>query len=62
MSTANGFIPGGSDTTIRHNTQHTSHKITHHAQTKHSTQNYTNSKGHTTHIEYNANTIPTTVI
>jgi hypothetical protein len=32
--TANGFLPGGSSTTIRHITQvtHTSHKITHHTQ------------------------------
>jgi hypothetical protein len=37
--TANGFISGGSGTTIRHNTQ-----ITHITQTKHSTQNYTNNK------------------
>jgi hypothetical protein len=37
-----GSLPGGSDTTIRHNT----HKITHQAQTKHSTQSYTNNKGH----------------
>jgi hypothetical protein len=42
------------------NTQHTTHKITHHGQTKHSTQNYTNNKGHTTHNEYNANAITTT--
>jgi hypothetical protein len=33
--TANGFLPGGSGNTISHNTQ-----ITHHAQTKHNTQNY----------------------
>jgi hypothetical protein len=26
----------------------TSHKLVHHTQTKHSTQNYTNNKGHTT--------------
>jgi hypothetical protein len=38
----------GSGTTIRDNTQmHTSHKLTHHTQTKHRTQNYTNNKGHT---------------
>jgi hypothetical protein len=49
--TANGPLPSGSDTTI-----------THHAQTKHSTQNYTHNKGHTTHNVYNANTITTTVI
>jgi hypothetical protein len=33
-----GFLPGGTDTTIRHNT--------HHTHTKHSTQNYTSNKGH----------------
>jgi hypothetical protein len=53
--TTNGFLPGDSGTTVRHNTQ-----ITHHAQTKRSTQNYTNNKGHATHNEYNANTITTT--
>jgi hypothetical protein len=37
--TANGFLPGGSGTTIRHNTQGTHiTKLTHHAQTKHSAQ------------------------
>jgi hypothetical protein len=41
-------------------TQHTSHKITHHTQTKHSTQNYTTNKGQTTHNECNVNTITTT--
>jgi hypothetical protein len=40
----------------------TSHKITHRGQTKHSTQNYTNNKGHTTHNKYDANTITTTII
>jgi hypothetical protein len=40
--TANGFLHVGSGTTIRHT--HTSHKITHHAQTKQITQNYTNKK------------------
>jgi hypothetical protein len=59
--TANGFLPGGIGTTIRHDKQHTSHKITHNPQTKHITQNYTNNKGHTTHNEYNANTITTTI-
>jgi hypothetical protein len=54
--TANGFLLGGSGTTIRHNTQ-----ITHHAQTKHITQNYTNNEGRTTHNEYNVNTITTTI-
>jgi tRNA(Arg) A34 adenosine deaminase TadA len=53
--TANGVLPGGSGTTIRHNTQ-----ITHQNQTKHSTLNYTNNKGHTTHNEYNENTLTTT--
>jgi hypothetical protein len=54
--TANGFLTGGSGTTIRHNTQ-----ITHHPQTKHITQNYTNNEGHTTHSEYTANTITTAI-
>jgi hypothetical protein len=31
---------------------HISHKITHHAQTKHSTQSHANNKGHITHNEY----------
>jgi hypothetical protein len=49
------FSSGGSGTTLRHNTQiHVSHKITHHAQTKQSTQSYTNNKGHIIHNEYNA--------
>jgi hypothetical protein len=48
--TANGFLPGGSGTTIRHNTQIT-----------HITQNYRNNKGHTTHTECNANTITTII-
>jgi hypothetical protein len=48
------MLPGGSGTTIRHNIQlHISHEITHHAQTKHSTQSYTNNEGHITHNEYN---------
>jgi hypothetical protein len=34
--------------------------MTHHTQTKHSTQNYTNNKGHTTHNECKANTIRAT--
>jgi hypothetical protein len=39
---------------MRHNTQiHISHKITHHAQTKQSTESYTNNKGHITQNEYN---------
>jgi hypothetical protein len=41
------------DTTIRHNTRHSN---------KHSTQNYTKNNVHTTHNEYNANTITTTII
>jgi hypothetical protein len=46
-----GFKPDGSGTTIRHDTKiRISHDITHHAQTKHVTQNYTNNKGHITHI------------
>jgi hypothetical protein len=53
--TANGFLPGGNGTTIRRNTQ-----ITHHAETKHSTQNYTNIKEHITRNKYNANTNKTT--
>jgi hypothetical protein len=42
------FLTGGSGTTVRHITQ-----ITHHSQTKHSTQNYTHNKGHTTQNEHN---------
>jgi hypothetical protein len=59
---ANGFLPGGSGTTIRHIAQ-----ITHIAQNntppsnKHVTQNYKNNEGHTTHNEYNANTIITRI-
>jgi hypothetical protein len=59
--TANGFLPSGSGTTIRHNTQITSHKTTHHSQTKHSTQNYTNNKGHYT-ITTTTSTVTTTII
>jgi hypothetical protein len=52
ISGANGDLPGGSGTTIRHNTQiHISHKLTHHAQTKHNILSYTNNKGHITHNE-----------
>jgi hypothetical protein len=60
--TANGFLHSGSGTTIRYNTQITliTQNITHHAQTKHSTQNYTHNRGHTTHNEHNVNTITTT--
>jgi hypothetical protein len=49
------FLPSGSGTTTKHNTQiRIPHKITHHAQRKHSTQRYTNNKAHITHNEYNA--------
>jgi hypothetical protein len=34
--------------------------ITHNTQITHITQNYINNEGHTTHSEYNANTIRTT--
>jgi hypothetical protein len=37
----------------QHTKIHISHKITHSAQTKHSTQSYTNNKGHFTRNEYN---------
>jgi hypothetical protein len=49
-------------TTIRHNTQitHITQNNTPHSN-KQSTQNYTNNKGHTTHNEYNENTITTTI-
>jgi hypothetical protein len=47
------FLPGGNGTAIRHTQIHTSHKITHHAQTEHSTQSYTNNRGHIAHNEYN---------
>jgi hypothetical protein len=53
-STPNGGFPGGSSTTIRHNTKiHISHNITHLAQTKHNSQSYTSNKEHITHNEYN---------
>jgi hypothetical protein len=43
--TANGFLPGGSRTRVRHNAQiHT----------------YTENEGHTMHNEYSANTITKT--
>jgi hypothetical protein len=35
-----------------HKNKHISHKIAHHAQTKRSTQSYTNNKGHITHNEH----------
>jgi hypothetical protein len=55
ISTANVFLPGGCGTTIRHNTQiYISHKITHHAQTMHSTISYTNNNEHVTQNEQNA--------
>jgi hypothetical protein len=48
--TANGALAGCSGTIIRHNTQlHISHKTTHHAQSKHCTNN----QGHIKHSEYN---------
>jgi hypothetical protein len=52
--TANRFLPGGSGTTIRHNTQitHTTQNNT--ALKQNITQIYTNNEGHTTHNEYNA--------
>jgi hypothetical protein len=53
--TVNGCLTGGSCTTMRYNIQ-----IIHHAQTKHTTQNFTNTEGHTTHNEYNENTLTTT--
>jgi hypothetical protein len=37
----------------QHTQIHISRKITHHVQTKHSTQSYTNIKGHITQNEYN---------
>jgi hypothetical protein len=48
----------GSGTTIRRNTQ-IKHiiEIIHCPQAKQCTHNYTNNKGHTTHSEYNVNTI-----
>jgi hypothetical protein len=53
IRTTNGFIPGGSGT-IRHNTKiHALHKISHHAQIKHSPQSYRNNEGHITQNEYN---------
>jgi ABC-type microcin C transport system permease subunit YejB len=53
------ILPGGSGTTIRLNTQmtHITQNNTHHAQTEHSTQNYTNNKGQPTNNECNANTL-----
>jgi hypothetical protein len=47
---------------IQHTKIHISHKITHHAQTRHSTQSYTNNKGHITHNEYNAKKVKATSI
>jgi hypothetical protein len=37
---------------IQHTKMHISHKIAHHAQTKHTTQSYTNNKGHITHSQF----------
>jgi hypothetical protein len=49
------ILSGGSGTKIKHHTQiHILHTITHHAQIKHSTQSYTNNKGHITHNKYKA--------
>jgi hypothetical protein len=48
--TADGFLPGGSGTTIRHNTQITLQSN----ETQH-TKLHTHSKGHTTQNEYNHN-------
>jgi hypothetical protein len=58
--TANGFLPGGSGTTIRHNTQITHiTQITHHTQTDtaHKTTQTIKDTLHT----MNANTITTTI-
>jgi hypothetical protein len=49
--TANGFLSGGTDTTIRHNTQ-----ITPHSNKTQHTELHSN-KGHTIQNEYNANMI-----
>jgi hypothetical protein len=38
----------------QHTQIHISHKITQHAETRHSTQSYTNNEGHIPHSEYNA--------
>jgi hypothetical protein len=46
--TANGFYPAA--VLLQ---EYTSHKITHHTQTKDSTQSYRNNRGHITHNEYN---------
>jgi hypothetical protein len=49
---AKGFLLRDSDTALRHNIEvHISHKISHHAQTKHNTQSYTKNKGHNAHNE-----------
>jgi hypothetical protein len=59
--TANGFLPGGSGTTIRHNPQiaHIKQNNTPHSnKTQH--KKYANNKGHITHNEYNENTLTTT--
>jgi 16S rRNA U516 pseudouridylate synthase RsuA-like enzyme len=47
--TANGFLPSGSSSSIRHNTQiHISHKITHHAKKKTQYTMLHKNKGHNT--------------
>jgi hypothetical protein len=48
ITTANGLLSCGSGTAIRRTTEITHHQ-SNHPETKHSTQNYTNNKGHTTH-------------
>jgi ABC-type transport system involved in multi-copper enzyme maturation permease subunit len=62
--TGNGILPGGSGITMRHNTQitHITQNNTPRSNEIQHTQNYTHNKGHTTHHEYNANTITTTTI
>jgi hypothetical protein len=57
--TENVVLTGGNNTTIRHNTQiiHISQNNTPNLQTTYTTQKYKNNDGHTTHNEYNANTI-----
>jgi hypothetical protein len=52
--TAKVLLPCGSGTTIgQHGQIRISHKISHHSQTKHSTQSYTNNRGHIAFNEYN---------
>jgi hypothetical protein len=53
-----GFADG-SDTTVRHNTQvPLSNKITHHAQSKQSTQSYINNKVHTMNTTHKKVNLP----